>query len=123
MKHTLETTRYIEEYPLIEYKIKVISMFSKDIRDRLTHYVYSNGELGSSYITSSIEDFIDSTRDGDILLFEYPCWYETRGSDGSGLRNNFRVYVTNLRTNKSIEVMAGKIRFVWRCIEEFEVID
>lgn len=104
----------MDEYPTIEYKIKVISKFPNDVIKDIT----STGNY--SFITQSIEKFINSILPGDTLIFEYPCWYNNSGY-GSGL-HIFSIVVSNIRTGKTISIRAPKLQYIYRCLEEYEIL-
>lgn len=103
MRNDKITRDFIENYPRICYKIKIISMFD-DYKKNL------------DYFTSKIRNFMNSIIPGDTLLFEYPAWFDKRSSGGI---NAFSVYVTNLRTNNTVSVRSSHLMYIYSSIEEY----
>lgn len=102
MKNDKNTRNFIENYPRICYKIKIISMFD-DYK-----------KLG--YFTSKTRNFMDSIIPGDTLLFEYPAWFTKRSTGGI---NVFSVYVTNLRTNNTVSIKSSLLMYIYSSVEEY----
>lgn len=102
MKNDKNTRNFIENYPRICYKIKIISMFD-DYK-----------ELG--YFTIKTRNFMNSIIPGDTLLFEYPAWFINRSTGGISV---FSVYVTNLRTNNTVSIKSSFLMYVYSSIEEY----
>ena len=118
MKNNEETRSLVDEYPKLNYKIKVISLFSEDSRDEVLYYLDSNSLpiKDCPLVTKGIIKFIDSILPEDILIFEYPLWFDSRY--GTGVRM-FSVQITNTRTGKTISIRANKLGYIYKCIEEF----
>lgn len=102
MKNDKNTRNFIENYPRICYKIKIISMFDD----------YKS--LG--YSTLKTVNFINSIIPGDTLLFEYPAWFTKRSTGGISV---FSVYVTNLRTNNTVSIKSSSLIYIYSSIEEY----
>lgn len=109
MKNNIEINGLIDEYPKIEYKIRVVSMFPN--KNHIPGF--------DLHVTKTIIEFLEKIIPGDELLFEYPVWYD--GKYGSGMYV-FSIPVTNLRTGKTILVRSPKLQYIYRSIEEYEVL-
>lgn len=106
----------VEEHPKIEYKIKVISTVVKEALNILSGGRYSPDcyRYGFYDLTKKITKFVEDIEPGDIILIEYPPYFE--GNWG------FKICVTNLRTEKSVLVMAKKLKVFFMCLGEYEPV-
>ena len=69
--------------------------------------------------TASMSKFIQASIDGDIFVLEYPLFYTY---NTWFTRCSFKVTITNLRTQKSIDVMNSKLATFWESIKSFKLI-
>ena len=104
----------VEEHPKVEYRIKVISKVERK------NYGMNDSSCCNYYrydyynLTKRVIKFVDDIKPEDIVLIEYPPFFE--GYWG------FKICVTNLRTEKSILMMAKKLKAFFMCLGEYEPV-
>lgn len=106
----------VEEHPKIEYKIRVMSTVIEEVPNILSGGKYSPVSYRYRFydLTKTIGKFVEDIEPGDIILIEYPPYFE--GNWG------FKICVTNLRTEKSVLVMAKKLKVFFMCLGEYEPV-
>lgn len=94
-----------EALPTLKYTIQVVEV--KDISDY--------------YLKETLRKFITNIENGDIILLEYPPITKRKYTGGI---YTFFIKVTNLRTEKYINIPATRIEDdFWDCLKEIKVIE
>lgn len=95
------------EYPRHKLYVKVLE-WRTDIKK---HYSMSK----------ALSKFIKSSLNGDIILIEYPLFF----TQGEWLykRSSIKIDITNVRSDKSVELAFSKLAILWGSIKSFKILN
>lgn len=95
------------EYPRYKVYVKVLE-WRTDIEK---HYSMSG----------TLRKFINSSINGDVILIEYPLFF----TEGEWLykRSSIKIDITNVRSDKFIELSCNKLAIFWGNIKSFKILN